>query len=298
MKPFLFAVLALLLPATAHAQAVRWTRFDDPVDNAFTVDVPAGWNVIGGITHRSRTDFSWYVTAVSPDGMVTVRIGDPQIGFISSTPVAPPPVALGKAKKPDDSITAARPYETGADFALRYAKLMGSQLRLCDKPKTISSQEEANPPGFLDQIGTRTTTGDAFILCIDRAYVGYVIATTVAVAPDRWNVPWLAAFDAPVDRRAETAGVLQHIATSWSFSPAWIDKQRAGDGLLPNQLAALNASSSGGERAQWESQIDAHARTALLKIDSVMHDAQSLCEADTKMPMPHQCGSTGHVPGR
>jgi hypothetical protein len=39
--------------ATIAPLAVRWVKFTDPVEHAFTIDVPAGWRVSGGIKRMS-----------------------------------------------------------------------------------------------------------------------------------------------------------------------------------------------------------------------------------------------------
>ena len=188
----LFAAWLLAWFSPAHADTpLRWNPFTDP-GGAFTVEAPAGWSVVGGVTRRSATDVSWYATAVSPDAEITVRVGDPQIGLIPVAPTVPGKDAL--ARTPD----IARPYETGTEFALHYARTMVTQLRLCDKPKREGTFVEPNPPGFSAALGRQVTTGDAFLLCIDRNYLGYAVATTILAASpaEIWNAAVLGAFAA------------------------------------------------------------------------------------------------------
>lgn len=294
----LLATVLLLSPLAARADTpVRWTSFTDPRAGAFTVDVPADWNVIGGITRRTDTDFTWYATAVSPDGEITLRIGDPQLGVISTTQ----PVPTGKAAAPKvKPLTAARPYETGADFATSYAKALARQLRLCDKPKLLGTLEQSNPPGYAATLGRRVTTGDALFLCVDRGYVAYGVATTVlAAAPsDSWDVLSLGALAAPVGRRAEAMRLLRHMMESWTFAPGWIDKMREGPGPLADQLAGLRAAPPAGERARWSAELDAKDAPAQRRIIEIMEDAATICAADAKMPARHECGEFGHPPGK
>lgn len=294
----LFASLLLLSPLPARADSVgRWTIFTDPRDGAFTVDVPAGWTVIGGISRRTDADFSWYVTAVSPDTEITLRVGDPQLGIIPATSATPPGKEPPAKTKP---LNAARPYETGADFATEYAKAMVKQLSLCGKPRLVGSAEEPNPPGYGASLGRRVTTGDAILLCIDRGYVGYGVATTIlAAAPaESWDAPMLAALAAPVGRRAEATRLLRHMVDSWTFAPGWIDKVGAGAGPLAAQLGALRALPSAGERARWSAEIDARNVPWNRHIDGIMEDATTICAADGKMPARHECGESGHPPGK
>ena len=69
----------LLLPAAAVAQTapVTWTAFTDPTENAFGAEVPQGWTVTGGVMRFSVVDARQWLTAVSPDGMTQIFIGDP-----------------------------------------------------------------------------------------------------------------------------------------------------------------------------------------------------------------------------
>jgi hypothetical protein len=290
--------LLMLSPLPARADVpVRWTNFTDPRDGAFTVEVPADWNVIGGISRRTDADFAWYVTAVSPDGEITLRFGDPQLGIISATSPRP----TGKEAAPKVRVlNAARPYETGVDFATNYGKAMTKQLRLCDRPKVVASSVEPNPPGYGATLGRRVTTGDALLLCIERAYVSYSIATTVlAAAPaESWDVPFLGALVAPVGRRAEATRLLRHMAESWNFAPAWIARMRAGAGPLGTQLAGFGAAAPTAERARWSAELDAKNAPSHKRIDGIMEDAMTICDADGKLPARHECGESGHPPGK
>ncbi|MEJ2347567.1 MAG: hypothetical protein P8090_19710 [Gammaproteobacteria bacterium] len=52
---------------------VTW---QDPTEGAFTVPVPAGWQVHGGVRRFGALDVRVEVVATSPDGRMLVRIGD------------------------------------------------------------------------------------------------------------------------------------------------------------------------------------------------------------------------------
>lgn len=313
MKLLLVACL-VLLPLTVEAQAepqgpARWVTFTDPTDQAFSLDVPAGWTVRGGITRRGTTDLSWFVTAVSPDGAMTLRIGDATVGFIgvpSGQPApAPSPAPPARHQRGEGQTarrpgTADRPYETGADFAAHYGETIVSQLRLCDKPRLIGPQEQPNPPGFTSNLGRQVTTGDAFLVCIDRGYVVYVVATTILAAPpfDGWDVPRLAMVAAPAAQRADAMELLRHMEQSWSFAPGWIDRMSGSEGPLARQLAALREPPPAADLARWNTRIDAANAAARQRIDNLMDDAAAVCPPDRTMPAPHRCGESGHPPGK
>jgi hypothetical protein len=56
---------------------VQWTKYQDPTEHAFTVDVPAaGWTVRGGLYRLGYSDGRAMVDLTSPDGKINVRLGD------------------------------------------------------------------------------------------------------------------------------------------------------------------------------------------------------------------------------
>src|SRR5215472_2754721 len=63
-------------PAAAGGGAANpdmtWTRFTDPVEHAFTIDVPKGWQVAGGTRRMNAVEIRAGVDALSPDGAITL----------------------------------------------------------------------------------------------------------------------------------------------------------------------------------------------------------------------------------
>src|SRR5579863_9694063 len=47
---------------------IAWSVFTDPMEHAFTMDVPSGWSVHGGVHRISAIQVPFSVRAVSPDG--------------------------------------------------------------------------------------------------------------------------------------------------------------------------------------------------------------------------------------
>ena len=76
------ATTAPAAPAAGTKQArpdLTWTRYTDPVEHAFTIDVPQGWRVSGGTRRMSAVDIRLGVEAVSPDGLITLFYGDADV---------------------------------------------------------------------------------------------------------------------------------------------------------------------------------------------------------------------------
>jgi PDZ domain len=67
-------------PQVAPAQGlsrVSWTTFTDPYENAFTIDVPRGWKVAGGVYRKIPLWGSLVMRVLSPDRRTLIAIGDP-----------------------------------------------------------------------------------------------------------------------------------------------------------------------------------------------------------------------------
>lgn len=63
-------------PAQGLSQ-VSWTTFTDPYEHAFTIDVPRGWKVAGGVYRKIPLWGSLVLRALSPDRRTLIAIGDP-----------------------------------------------------------------------------------------------------------------------------------------------------------------------------------------------------------------------------
>ena len=56
---------------------VSWTTFTDPYEHAFTIEVPRGWKVAGGVYRKIPVWGSLVLRVLSPDRRTLIAIGDP-----------------------------------------------------------------------------------------------------------------------------------------------------------------------------------------------------------------------------
>ncbi len=73
-------------PMTAEGQGtaktqveVRFDNWEEPKEHSFTVDVPRGWQVTGGVNWTGPIDAQQFIRVQSADGKVLIFIGDPEI---------------------------------------------------------------------------------------------------------------------------------------------------------------------------------------------------------------------------
>ena len=60
----------------AAATGTKWTTVRDTREKAFSIQVPQGWKVYGGLFRFSTIDTRMIVDMTSPDGLTNLRIGD------------------------------------------------------------------------------------------------------------------------------------------------------------------------------------------------------------------------------
>src|ERR1700722_2046932 len=73
--PNLLVISFFLAAGTALAQT-SWITVRDTREQAFSVNVPKGWTVRGGMFHVGALNPRPVVDMVSPDGKTDIRIGD------------------------------------------------------------------------------------------------------------------------------------------------------------------------------------------------------------------------------
>ena len=61
----------------SQSTRTKSTTFTDPYENAFTIDVPRSWKVVGGIVRKTPLWPSGVVRVLSPDRRTLIAIGDP-----------------------------------------------------------------------------------------------------------------------------------------------------------------------------------------------------------------------------
>ena len=211
--------------ATA-AFAADWSSFRDPNEQAFTVDVPPGWTVKGGLFRLGYSDTRPMVDMTSPDGRTNVRLGDVAI------PVYANPdqnhregdtVDLGLQAQ----MTAAQ-YRTGQDYAFLYSAAHFKSV--CMNP--VARTPEAGAPmqdGPTDTPPSQNTSGAAAYRCADGRLT-YVYVTT-SQFQGFWIVRTLGSYIAPADQATAARNTLIRAASSFKISPPWRELQKQEDAM-------------------------------------------------------------------
>ncbi|MGO8788767.1 MAG: hypothetical protein ACLQVL_15480 [Terriglobia bacterium] len=197
---------------------VAWVKYQDPLEQAFTLDVPKGWTVKGGMFRLGYSDHREMVDMTSPDGKVNIRLGD----------LAIPTYFLPNQYHHEGEVydlgaqaqgRVAR-YRSGQEFARGYAKVRFA--RVC---QNLTPRQTTLPPIIkLDtpQGVSQASEGEATYTCGDRT--GYVYAQT-ALMGGLWQASSLSSYVAPEAQVALTRSIVLHSSKSFQLSPEWIQKQ-------------------------------------------------------------------------
>lgn len=147
----LFAAVLIYVLDSTPASASPLTRLTDPTENAYTIELPSGWNNQLGL-RRSHGEFQvprQWATTTSPDGQTRWFIGDTNIPFFQN---ALPQQLLANTGMPMQQAKTyltnylrqrgivVQPYQPAAAFARMYA-----QKRFGHEPGFRILDSRANP---------------------------------------------------------------------------------------------------------------------------------------------------------
>lgn len=220
-------LLAATLPAAEPAN--QWSTFQDPFEHAFTIEVPQGWTVKGGLFRLGYSDARSMIDLVSPDGRINLRLGDVAI------PVYALPNQFHREGQINDlgaqaQLTVAR-YHSGQDFAAAYGPARFGSI--CS---SLTSQSIDSEPPVLDYIPDQTapqtsSDGQTAYSCTNAGSnprTAYVYSKT-ALYQGFWAVHTLASFVAPAGQVPAVRSILVHCAQSLKIAPQWIEFQKRMD---------------------------------------------------------------------
>jgi len=217
-----------LAAAGALAQPGSWTTLQDTQERAFSVEVPQGWKAQGGMLRKGPLDPRVQIDMTSPDGRVSMRIGDFGIGRF--TVPTQQMVRLGftegkpySAGQPPTTTTVAR-YRSGHDFADLYGQARFSKMCQTLEPKSIKTEEPIFTAAHDGP--SSTTAGEVVYRCVEdgQEKVAFVYVETSLYEMQgvgNWAAGYLLSFLAPKDRAAASYAMLFHSAASFTENPQW-----------------------------------------------------------------------------
>jgi hypothetical protein len=242
---------------------VSYETFRDPSEAAFTVEVPRGFDVSGGLVRRSSVEVWPRLEAASPDGMIVVFAGDDDL----RTYAVPNPTleatgfSEGSEYSPGYGVTfVVLPYLSGAEYALEHARRRlgceGFEQTGGGERPDLSSRLGAvyAENGFAAQ---RLEVGEVEFRCRNRPRAGYLLAGTLlteAGGIGQWNVQHLYGWRAEPGSEDLARGVMKQIVASFRIDPQWAASQQELTGNVARIVSETSAEISETITSSYEEQ--------------------------------------------
>jgi hypothetical protein len=229
----LLAVSPKAMEATAQDQ-VTFDKWVEPKEQCFSVEVPKGWEISGGVHWHSPIDPRSFLRVSSPDHKVRIFIDDPDI----LQRMVPNPTynqmgwTEGRVVQSETGPILIQRFLTGSQYAQQHAA-----WRLCRNPRWVKVGElpalsnsitaAIEPLARSSGLLARATAGEAGFLCKEGQ--GYVFAITVLTASLNPSVPlksWivykLSGFQSsdPISSM-QARYIMEHMMATWTFNPRW-----------------------------------------------------------------------------
>ena len=231
-------------PATEATEAqglsqVSWTTFTDPYENAFTIEVPRGWTVAGGVYRKIPLWANLVLRVLSPDRRTLIAIGDPD-----SVPYTAPIAAQDYVRRFTESaidractglkIVEVHELQDVEQYAMSHSLGAFNQWSAAQASFTCNGERQAGMAGeaiAVMQYMTTLRTGHAQVLA------GFVTTSGQEDAADQ---------------------LLNHMIQSTHQNPAWsAQQQQTAEGLHQDAMARWR-----GEQRQFGQMDDAITNTA------------------------------------
>ena len=229
--------------ARPSGPAVKWVRWQDPQENAFSFEAPAGWTVEGGTSRFAPVDVRKAVVATSPDGRIRITGGD------ASLPTFTEPTQMlamtgfreGSWYSPGYGVNMmVRRYTPGTQFAGEYVTARAA--RDCANLTFTQSRDRPDADAGLNRLmsGLAAAGGNMQIHSGEVAFTcrqngqpasGYYFAGSLRVASPGmpggiWHVEYLYGYLAPRDRATEAQQILSHMLATCQDNPQWMAMQQ------------------------------------------------------------------------
>lgn len=213
----------------ALASKLEWTQFQDPSEKAFTMDVPQGWTVKGGLFRMGYSDERPMVDMTSADRTISIRFGDVSV----PTYTVPNQFHTHEGDTYDLGAQAqmvVERYRTGPEFAVLYTE--SRFAKLCRNLQSDSQDASFAVPDLipLDASISQSSSGQTAFHCDTDAgpRVAYAYSKTVRTG-GIWQADVLVSYLAAPDQVAAAQEIILHAAKSFHLNPEWVEYQKRMD---------------------------------------------------------------------
>jgi hypothetical protein len=267
-------------PSRTSGGGIEWVRWTDPVEHAYSLEVPKGWKVEGGAFRRSAIDVHAWNRFTSPDGQTVIFSSDRDLPGMFQVPNQ----INTKFKSPGQNVAQ---YQTGAVFAEGWARRIGGGgIQVKDKRpleelnKAAAKRNAAFNTGVSQKM---ESFGEVSFTTGDKA--GYVAAGTSITRVQgadlvSWFVTYLAGFLCPLGKAPATMAIGTHILNSNKVSEAWFYGQQKTTAATSKIIAETSDYVSKVRSESYWSQQASRDRTNR-NFDDYIRDVQRVVDPET-----------------
>lgn len=200
----------------------RWT---DPMEGAFSVEIPSGWHAKGGTSRPCPTLVQGLVEVTSPDGEVYLAGGDAFPFFTEPLPAFGLPEG-STYPHPCGYSSPVAPYAPGNDFAIRYLL-----PQIAPGFRVVRNQPDPATADRLASYGLNTYDAGELEYTFQKrgvAYRGIVWTITERISAGsgaNWHVWRLFLAHGPRARYEEALNAGIHLVKSLKINPRWARMQ-------------------------------------------------------------------------
>jgi hypothetical protein len=222
-------------PGESSFPALRFIRWVEPKEHSFSVEVPQGWAVDGGVNWLSQIDPQGFIRLRSPDGKINVFMGDPELlSREVPTPAGRAQTGVNEGqifRTPSGGPALLGRYMTGQEYAKQHVT-----WRLCREPAWVTGQDLPDvsqamaaaiaPEARKYNVVAIANAGEVTYTC--GVMQGATFATTVIVGEGGpiqiWGVYRVAGFQSADPLHSmEARYIMEHLLASFANDPAWTE---------------------------------------------------------------------------
>jgi hypothetical protein len=214
---------AIALPKSAAG--LNWVRYTDSAEGAFSIEVPVGWQVQGGMYRFGYFDVRWMIDVRSLDGKLILRINDPNVPpYVLPGPHVAP---LGHAEiKPQQYQMMVENYREAEPYADSYARHRFGSVCKSMTPRAADWQPKM-PASWQGETGSRMTQASVSYDCATsdgpRTVIVFAINTLHPQSGLWQSVP--VSIIATPDNVPLGESMMQRMIDSWAATPEWLKQQ-------------------------------------------------------------------------
>jgi hypothetical protein len=220
-----------------------YRKFFDPSENAFSIDVPVGWQVTGGLYRPQSIDARPWVKCVSPDNLMVAFFGDASIPPYSVPSAISYQMGYGIGSRYGGGEV--RPYVPANRFVEQYAR---KAMKKDFKDVRVVEQHEHPEVASYFNGSVGATRSEASSIKVNAMYgnipaVGYFLASTketVQSGAGMWWVTIVAGVLCPADRQDGGLSVILHMIQTFRYNDAWKGQSVANAGQVSRNFTAAS----------------------------------------------------------